>query len=220
MVMKDGLEWKNNFFKKCFSLLQQDSYRTVYFRSTGTEEELMVRHDGLVELGFEPLVYMGTELNYRLSELLSVPFMDSVRSEQTEGYETFLIDNDLPDEAVSFINSMEADELGTSNVFYNPAFSVVCLGKEGDGGVLCMNLSGTDLYQTVLALRSKEKEHAKVIFKVLLNRLLSSAGEMLPGNSRLGFTINQICIQKELEKTFAGKGEIINYQEFLLQLED
>ncbi len=213
-VRPEGEEIANNFFDSCVKMMQKKKkYESVYFRSTGSEEEVMGRYDLLVSLGFRPTLCLGHRYSLSAEELFNTKFAKDFTPPEKGDSKLFCLQDLKDPEAIRFLKVPQISDIYLQNRLYAPEYSFLYLKNPESGGIMCSNVSDDLLSITVTILKCESERGAMELFYKLLGALIDSASKTFSPDGRVVLFFNQPYCHEFLKERLHEGAEL--FQEFL-----
>ncbi len=212
-------EMMGEFFEKCFEGLRKKNYELVFYKGVGETAALASIFDVLTGAGFEPRIYYGEMLIYRLSEILKTGFMEDFN--KRDGGEEFVataLDASVSRMARNFMNTCAAGDVVIQRAFYSPAYSFICYKDDANAGLCCMEDTTDGLMMTSYHVVADSKKNRQVILRALLGAIIERAAVDHPEDATLGFVFRDRIDNYEAEKILEGLSDTANFQEFVYEL--
>ncbi len=212
------IPYLKRFFESCAKALKKNGMESIYHKSTGTMEELIIRHELLTECGFEPRVFIGELYECRLGDLRRSRFMREYALDPAAWVDCISLSEKMSIQERQLLLFLSKDSEHLQNRLYSPDFSFLCTEDGEKGGVLCMNLAGDLLSSVTLLIRAEDKEERLMYLHALLAALISSAGDLLPEETRIQLSFDELTDRRETFALLPETTDRVHYQEFLLSI--
>ncbi len=211
-------EQMKNFFQYCFAGLREHNFEKVFYKGFGDGTELSLTYDILTDVGFEPVVVWGEQLNYRLSDLLRTNIDKKYSVLRDKDYCPITLDTKITNEQRMFMNKFAQNDSILQNAIYDPAYSFLCSRGEKNTGCCCMNKDGNALMLTSFHLFAENKKERQNILRVLLGAVIMKARENLPEDTNIIFVFRRRYDNYVIKKFLDHKEEVRNFQEYTYDL--
>lgn len=205
------------FFDSCFQSLKKKDVISVYYRSSGSYEELNDRFDLLISAGFEPKVYIGDILTGALPDYLGSSFFQEF-SEDSDAPRAMTLELGIPESYLPIYDKcMENQVIG--NQYYSEQFSYIYAEDDQTGGILGViyDPSGPAVFTTGVQIFAENQAKRKKVIQTLVGSLLEGCKGALTENTQIALIFDEHADVKELERMFKNGIELEHYQEFLYE---
>ncbi len=207
-----------SFFEGCFMKLKEEGFKTVYYKNTGSLEELDAGFDMLVSADFKPIVYLGVQLNYRLGEMLQTAFMKGFDDCKGAQLPVVSLAESLSRQQRAFVNSVVKDHELFRLSLFTPEYCFLTMNGEENGGILCMNYAEDGFLLTMLRIQTKTKTERGHMIEALFGAFLHKVSSLVPEDTMVRCILMNRYDEYKIRKFFEKQEEEVLFQEFVREL--
>ncbi len=208
----------NSFFEGCLMKLKEEGFSTVYYKNSGTIEELDAGFDKLVAANFTPIIYLGVQLNYRLGDLFQTTFMKEFDNNKAAQFPVVSFADSFSRQQRAFVNSLAKDDEVLRMSLFTPEYSFLTMTDDAEGGILCMNYAEDGFLLTSMRIQADNKPKRGRILEALLGAFLQKVSGQVAEDTMVRFVFMNRYDEYKARSIFENRETEVLFQEFVREL--